>query len=244
MDMSKLPRLSKTNASAPGPDASDVRNSPNVQNSSDGENAGQSPEVSQEVSQDQSSEPAPRESNAAPMAARTPVDYRGGPPTPGLGIGPEIWFNTVVGLILIFLGKTFARYLFCRLTGKPFDSGIVFVGGDQDGQPVPYSQVQGFQMISDAGIFLFGVIVLLEAAVKTFFSLGFRVPNLAVLLAIWLAIFSTIFNVYVCVKVMSSGLLPLLPGLAVAFGGYIIADLWRTYVLQKQFGPPGRKAAS
>jgi hypothetical protein len=166
----------------------------------------------------------------APAAAEeTPVAL----PTPravipdAQGIGGDVWFNTVIGLLLLYLGRTFFVYMMSRLTGKPFHTGIVWTDDQHNGAEVPYPELQGFQMLSDAGPFLFGVAVLIEAAVKAFFGLGWRIPKFLIQIALLLAIISTGFNLYVSAKLMSISTLPLISGLAVAFGGYIIIDLYR-----------------
>jgi hypothetical protein len=80
------------------------------------------------------------------------------------------------------------------------------------------------------GIFLFGVVLLVEAAAKTFlvlkpgaFSRGF------LMFAILLTFCGVLLNIYACFKLFDFGVTPLLSGLAVAFGGWILFDEWATW---------------
>jgi hypothetical protein len=187
MDISKLPKLSKTAVPA--------------------ENPTEQPNLS----------PAP--------------DQR--PPTMPAGasgnIGPEIWFNAVVGLLLLFWGRQFGVYIFDRFMGREFHTGFfTYWNSDQDhGPEISYPQLAGHAMLTDGGLFLFGAIVLLEAAVKALAGLGYRVPVGIAHAVLGLAIVSTVFNLFVCYKFISDGVTPIFSGLAAAFGGFIIADIRR-----------------
>jgi hypothetical protein len=148
-------------------------------------------------------------------------------PTPQPGIGPDIWFNTIMGIIAIFLGKTFAAYVFARLTGQVFHTGIFWTDGPLNGQEVAYPDLMGHQMLSDAGVFVFGLVILLEVLVRILLARRWHVPRTFVGLVWMAAMISTGFNVYVCIKFFQDGSIPITSGLAAAFGGFIIADMRR-----------------
>jgi len=144
-------------------------------------------------------------------------------------IGPEFWFNAIVALLLLFWGRAFGAYIFDRIVGRDFHTGyFTYWNSDQDhGPEISYPDLLGHVMLTDGGVFLFGLVVLLEAAVKALVGKGLRVPILIVQVVLLLAIVSTVFNLYVCYKFISEGSTPIVSGLAVAFGGFIIADIWR-----------------
>src|SRR5580704_12732571 len=91
-----------------------------------------------------------------PAAARPVADYRA--PLPEPGIAGDVWFNAVVGLVLIGLGFTFARCLLAKLTGQPFHTGVNWMAGPNAGSEVSYFDLEGFTAWTDAGVFLFGLV--------------------------------------------------------------------------------------
>jgi hypothetical protein len=207
VDLSKLPKLSNTAGGQPPASANDAPIEPR-------ENA--TPVQAAPVGR--------IESNA------NPIDYMRPLPQGGSGIGPYVWFNTIVGILLLCLGWSFARYAGDKLTGKPFDTKTVYTDGPLAGQTVGYWDLDGFQAYTESGMFIFGIVVLLEAAIHAAAGLGFRVPKLVIQLLIFLTVCCTAFNLYICVRVMSAGTLPLMSGLAAAFGGFILAE---TFALMK-----------
>ena len=189
MDLSKLPKLSKTGEAQPSA-STDVP-------------------------------PA----DATPQApSPIPIGYaRAIPPA----IGADAWFNTIIGLLCLFLGRMFGSYLIARATGHPFHTGVEWQTGDQAGQEVAYPDLDGHQMLVDAGIFFFGLAVLLEVIVKAMIGLRFRVPRIAPAIVLMLAIITTAVNCVAAFKLMSDGTVPLMSGLSAAFGGYIVFDAWQ-----------------
>lgn len=143
------------------------------------------------------------------------------------GIGGVVWFNVVIAILLLFLGRDFARYGFARLRGQPYHTGVTWQVGDKAGTEVDYPDLQPYVMLTDAGLLFFGLAVLVEAALLAKFQLGRGVPRAVVMAAIALTAASTAFNLYVSARLMMDGTLPLFSGLAVAFGGYMIASEWQ-----------------
>jgi len=134
-------------------------------------------------------------------------------------MAPELWFNTVVGLLLLYMGWRFALWALATVTGQPFHTAVTFT---DTGLEVPYFQLQGYSAWTEAGMFLFGLTVLFEVAV-----MAMRPIKALVLVALFLCVISTAWNLVVCAMLMRAGMLPLMSGLAVAFGGWIVANLWQ-----------------
>ncbi|HSV15997.1 MAG TPA: hypothetical protein VLI90_17175 [Tepidisphaeraceae bacterium] len=186
MDLSKLPKLSNTQA--------------------------EQPPASAPVASD---DPTPTR----------PVEYRGRPSINEPELGADIWVNAIIGLLLIGMGFTFAKFLSAKLTGQPFHTNVNWTTGPNAGSEVAYFDLQGYTAWTDMGMFLFGVVLLLEAAAKTALVLRPGAVSRAILLlALVLTAATTALNIYVCFKFLQAGSLPLLSGLAVAFGGWILAD--------------------
>ena len=164
--------------------------------------------------------PPPAETPERPEPPPAPI-----PPPIASNIGPEVWFNTIVGLLLLYLGGRFAAYLLARTFGRAFHTGYF----DDQGTEVRYPDLLGHLMLTEGGIFLFGLVVLLEAGLKAAAGLGYRIPAAITWTIFALAAFTTAFNIYVCSVFLREGSTPILSGLAVAFGGFIMADVWRIH---------------
>jgi hypothetical protein len=204
MDLSKLPKLSNTQA--------------------------------QEESESSPDEPPVP---VAPTAAPPPVEYRSRSAY-GPELGADVWVNVIIGLLLIAMGFTFARFLAAKITGQPFHTGVNWTAGPNAGQEVDYFDLEGYTAWTHMGMFLFGLVMLFEAAAKA--SVVLRpgsTSRVLLMTALALTVATTAINLFVCVKMLSIGLLPMLSGLAVAFGGWIIADEWR--MLQTTATPPPRR---
>jgi hypothetical protein len=180
----------------------------------------------------------PKLSQTPSPAASEPVEKSPEPVLPlaaEVSIGPEIWFNTIMGLIAVFWGFSFPRYLFDEMIGRTFHTNVTWMSGPLTGQEVPYPQLEGHVMLTDAGVFIFGVVILLEALVRVLWARGMRLPaSLAGF--VWIAaIVSTIFNLVVCGIFLSEGGVPITSGVAAAFGGFIIADMRRAMLVHRAF---------
>jgi hypothetical protein len=142
------------------------------------------------------------------------------------GIGPEVWIGVAVGLLLIAISRHFPAYLIDQMTGRPYHTGITFVS---DGSEVPYPQVEGFAMLSDAAVFSFGAALVAEALLLLLAVMaGGIVMRGAMILAICLTLAATLFNLFVSIKLLQADVMPQLSGLAVAFGGYMVFEQVRT----------------
>ncbi len=140
--------------------------------------------------------------------------------------GAEAWLSTILGIVFLYLGRTFGHFLLARLTGQPFHTNVFWNSGDNAGSEVAYSDLQGFTALSDAGIFLFGVLLISEAIVFIVLARAAR-PAIGLLIAsLAVTALITLFNLFVVVKLFGAGILPIISLLAFAFGGYIAATQW------------------
>lgn len=167
---------------------------------------------------------------AIPVQPLPPTaDYRrpATPPPPGLGV--DVWISTIMGVLFVFMGMTFARFAMAKLGHQPFHTGVNWTTGPLDGQEVDYFDLQGHTAWTDMGAFLFGLTLLFEAATKAAVVLMPGKASRALLLFATLLTFGTVaLNLVAAGLLMHDGILPLLSGIAVAFGGWILADEWQT----------------
>lgn len=143
------------------------------------------------------------------------------------GVGAEVWLSLIIGLVLMMLGQSFARYSIAKVTGQEFHTRVNWTEGPKAGQEVDYWELSGYTAWTDTAIFLFGLAMVLEAAVLAvvYSRSGAKVPLTAVALAVTLA--ATALNLWVCFKLLGVGITPLMSALAVAFGGYMAIYEWR-----------------
>ena len=102
-----------------------------------------------------------------------------------------------------------------------------WTSGPKAGQEVDYFDLEGFTAWTDTAIFLFGLAMVLEAAMLTvvYSRLGGKVALTSV--ALLVTILATALNLVVCFKLFGAGIMPLMSALAVAFGGYMAVYEWR-----------------
>jgi hypothetical protein len=197
MDISKLPKLSKTDAPA--------------------------------------TPPSPNDSSTATRAENVP-DYRArGADEPPLSVG-EIWFSLIVGVIFLLLGGTFARYLVTRVTHQPFHTNVNWTAGPKTGQEVEYLELQGRPWLTDAGMFLIGLAIVLDALVRVCIYKQIRAARPLAYLTFAITIAAVLFNLYVVGTLMGT-MLPLLSLLAVAMGGYIAFVQWQVIKAFRRAAP-------
>ena len=159
----------------------------------------------------------------------TPVDHASIPRyQPGLGA--DIWISLCIGILLCYLGGTFGHYAMAKITHRPYHTGLTWDSdgpGGKAGDEIAYFNEPGFTAWSDMGIFLFGLILLFDAAAKAMVALRPGTPARAALtVAILLTVVGIVLNMVACAKMFSVGITPLLSGFAVAFGGWILIDHW------------------
>ena len=146
-------------------------------------------------------------------------------------IGGAIWFNSIVGLLLLVIGHDFGRFAISKITNQPFHTGVKWLEGPKSGQEVDYFELSGFTAFADMGIFLFGVGVLLEVAVKLLLAFFPRTRSMIILIAFAVATTAavTLLNCYVCYELLNDQITPTFSALAVAFGGWTLFDQWQMF---------------
>ena len=133
----------------------------------------------------------------------------------GAGGGAEIWISIAIGAILLLMQPRLIQYLSHRLFGTYFAPFIHPETGDE----VPYTTLVVFW--SDLGLTLFAIVLLLEGLV-----LAFTRKRALVMIAFGLTVLTTAYNLAYLVYTFSSGV-AILSAMAVAFGVYIAIYEWR-----------------
>ncbi len=166
--------------------------------------------------------PSPTKSDS-PAPATQPLSYTTAPPP---GIGAEIWFSAIIGLIFLALGWTFGKYLTTTLSHQPFHTQVIWQTGPLAGTEVGYWDLEGGTAFSDSAIFLMGVALLIDVVclVASFKTTSRRRAWIIFSLAIMFSV--VIYNGFVCVKLLNFGFTPILSLLAIALGGYSIFYQW------------------
>lgn len=164
--------------------------------------------------------PAPTPPAQAPVPAQPVVDL-------DHSVGAEVWISVILGLIFMFMGWNFARYAIATMTGQTFHTNATWNAGPKAGQEVEYFELEGGTAYTQAGIFLFGLALLLEAAAMLIAYTGAPFKRALVAFALLVTLLATVFNVFVAIKMFAIGIFPLMSALAVAFGGYMAVYEWR-----------------
>jgi hypothetical protein len=102
--------------------------------------------------------PAPQ-ADVRDYERRDPSDY-----DPGYSVGAEVWISVILGIVFMFMGFNFARFVGATLTGQPYHTGVNWTAGENEGKEVGYFDLQGGTAYTESGIFLFGLALVLEAA--------------------------------------------------------------------------------
>jgi hypothetical protein len=157
------------------------------------------------------------------------------------GIGAEVWLSAILGVILMLVGMSFAKWALVTMTGGTYDTGLTWGAPVPDqpnqhaeGSPIGYWELSGFSALQDMAIFLFGLAMVLEAAVLFVVHSRIRSKRPLLFLALTITLIATALNLVVAGKLFGVGVLPFLSLLCIAFGGYIAAYEWR---LLKYFSP-------
>jgi hypothetical protein len=89
-------------------------------------------------------------------------------------------------------------------------------------------------------MFLFGLTLLMEAAVLLAVSMNARLARPLIIVGFFIAFIATAYNVLVVAILFNGGMLPLMSLLAVAFGGYVAMYLWGLMKATAPIPPPSR----
>ena len=182
------------------------------------------------LSETKASEPAPA---AATPPGETPpaspptrkMDYRP-PPYEPTGVGAEVWFGAIIGLVLMLFARTFGSYLIALVAHQPFHTGVTWTAGPLDGQEVPYTQLEGGTFYSDSSIFLFGAALMIGALAQAVLASRFSRKREVAWLSLACMAAATLYNIVAIVVLLRNGVTPLMSLLCVAIGGYIVYYEW------------------
>jgi len=153
------------------------------------------------------------------------VDYRS-PYLEPVGVGAEVWFGAIIGLVLMLVTRSFGTYLVCLLTRQPFHTGYTWGPGPNEGQEVPYTQLEGGTFYSDSATFLFGAAMMIGAAAQAVLASRFRGKRGVAWFSLACTAAATGYNVVAVIILLREGITPLLSLLCVAIGGYIAFYEW------------------
>jgi hypothetical protein len=142
-------------------------------------------------------------------------------------MGAQIWLSAILGVVFLMMGWNFARFLGAKMMGRAFDTGVTWTTGAKSGQPVDYFDLQGYTAYTDASLFLFGLALVMEAAVMAFARRNTRGARALVTLSFVLIAGMTLFNIIVAGMLLQSGVMPIFSVLAVAFGGFMSMSAWQ-----------------
>jgi hypothetical protein len=240
MDLSKLPRLSKTDA-PPAPDAAASEPAPPGARGFDPVLTTSAPAAGycrcgaplRLGARFCDSCGAPVDPGVSPPVA----SYASAPIRTDVGVGAEVWLSAIIGAVLMLIGKSFGGWLIAAMTGRAYDTGATWAVGERTGQPVAYWDLEGYAALNDSAIFLFGFAMVLEALVLALLNTRFRHKVGLVTTALVITVAATALNLFATAKLLSANVMPLWSLLAVGFGGYIAVFEWR---LLQQLRPPAR----
>lgn len=253
MDLSKLPRLSKTEPPAgdAAPLAAPAGNAPPGARGAFCDQCGAALRTGARFcdSCGTATSAAGRETTGAvptPGLGYAPT----APPSDGGGLAIDIWISIIIGLLFLFLGWDYARYTGSRIFHTPYHTGIVWNEGPKANQEVAVSELEpekraafDQQMMTSGALLFFACSLLIDGLVRVL--AWARVPGGRAFVAIGLCItlFALCYNLYVCMRLLKAGVTPLLSLICVAFGGYIAFSQWMTFQMMGQAparpAPPG-----
>jgi hypothetical protein len=184
----------------------------------------------------------------AELRAPAAVAYAEGHFDPSPGVGAEVWLSAILGIILMLVGMSFAKWALVTMTGGTYSTGATWGAPVPDlpnqhaeGSPIGYWELSdGVTALQDMAIFLFGLAMVLEAVVLYVVHSRIRSKRPLLLLALVITLLATSLNLVVAGKLFGVGVLPFLSLLCVAFGGYIAAYEWRLFKYFRSVGPPIR----
>jgi len=160
-----------------------------------------------------------------PESPRRGIDYHPPHPAP-TGVGAEVWFGAIIGLVLMLISRTFGSYLIARLTGRPFHTEVTWTVGPNIGQEVPYTQLDGGTFYSDSSIFLFGAALMIGAVAQAALASRFRAKRAVAVVSLACMAAATAYNIFAIVLLLREGITPVMSLLCVAIGGYIVYYEW------------------
>ncbi len=145
----------------------------------------------------------------------------------------DLWIALVLGIIFMFLGGNFAKYLLVISSGQPHHTGVNWIAGERAGQEVGYWQLQGSTAFSESALFLFGAALILAAAMNVISRLVGRAASVASMAGSAVLILAVAYNFFVVIRLLREGISPLMSILAVGLGGYLLLMRWSLRTRQR-----------
>jgi hypothetical protein len=179
----------------------------------------------------QTAEAARKEGASPPAAAAAPVPAVGATPSyqgqAGPVLGGEVWISLVLGLVFVFLGWTFVKYVATVAQGHAFHTQVNWTEGPKAGQEVAYFELQGYTAWTDASMFLFGAALIADAALLLVAAGALRRWGWLVWVGFAVTLMAVAMNAVTALMLVGVGITPLLSLVAIAIGGYMAAYQWR-----------------
>ena len=133
--------------------------------------------------------------------------------------------SALLGLFALMMGKNFARYVFATLTGKDFHTGVNWTAGPLNGQEVKYFELQGYTAWSDMGLFLIGLVAVLDGLLLLN-AMRSPTPRPVSSIMFFALVVVGLLNLLAMLIMMSAGIVPLLTLIAVIFAAYSARTRW------------------
>jgi len=143
------------------------------------------------------------------------------------GASAMLWVSMILGLLCMGIGRNFASYTIAKMTGHEYHTNATWAMGPQAGQEVAYWDLQGYAAFTDAGIFLFGLSMVLEGFALAMIRSKLGGKRIAISISLVIVALATLVNLYTATRLLGIGLIPLMSGLAVALGGYMAIYQWK-----------------
>jgi hypothetical protein len=181
----------------------------------------------------------PKLSQTAEAARKEGVDPPAAAPVPPVGptpnyqgqagpvLGAEVWISLVLGLVFVFLGWTFVKYVATVAQGQAFHTQVNWTEGPKAGQEVAYFELQGYTAWTDASMFLFGAALIADAAMLLVAAGSLQRRAWLVWAGFAVTLMAVAMNAVTALMLMGAGITPLLSLVAIAIGGYMAAYQWR-----------------
>ena len=141
------------------------------------------------------------------------------PPTDDFGL-VSIWISGVMAVICLFLGQRFGSWLISYIQNQPFHTNVTWQSGELAGTEVAYFDLSNYTAMTEAGLLLLGIVLLIDVALMLLARRG-MMSSVLISIALVLILVTTVFNIYVTMLVYKSGVLPLFSLMAVLTAGIV-----------------------
>jgi uncharacterized membrane protein YuzA (DUF378 family) len=131
----------------------------------------------------------------------------------------RLLLSAVFAVIFLGMGARAIQFLVATVSGKDFPTGLQWT----DGRPVKYFEIQGFAAITEIGLCIVGLVLLLDVLA----TIVRRRPLSRVVMV--LAGFAIAWNLFVCFKCFTAtpSLFPIVSIVAAAIAGFTLLELAR-----------------